>query len=54
MPGCFIILGGGDAEQGFPFQNHHPKFNVREDCLAIGTALEVQLILDLLGPDTAE
>lgn len=54
VPGCFIILGGGDAEQGFPFQNHHPKFNVREDCLAIGTALEVQLILDLLGPDTAE
>ena len=53
VPGCFIILGGGDAEQGFAFQNHHPKFNVREDCLAIGTALEVQLILDLLGPDAA-
>ncbi len=53
VPGCFIILGGGDAEQGFPFQNHHPKFNVREDCLAIGTALEVQLILDLLGADAA-
>lgn len=53
VPGCFIILGGGDAEQGYPFQNHHPKFNVREDCLAIGTALEVQLILDLLGPDAA-
>lgn len=53
VPGCFIILGGGDAEQGFAFQNHHPKFNVREDCLAIGTALEVQMILDLLGPDAA-
>lgn len=50
VPGCFIILGGGDSEEGFHFQNHHPKFNVREDCLAIGTALEVQLILDMLGP----
>ncbi|WP_396350781.1 M20/M25/M40 family metallo-hydrolase [Kocuria atrinae] len=25
VPGCFIILGGGDAEQGYPFQNHHPS-----------------------------
>lgn len=53
VPGCFIILGGGDADQGFPFQNHHPAFNVREDCLAVGTALEVQLVLDMLGPDAA-
>ena len=49
VPGCFVILGGGDASQGFPYQNHHPKFSVREDCLAVGAALEVQLVLDTLA-----
>ena len=31
VPGSFFILGGGTAEDGCGFMNHHPKFKVLED-----------------------
>jgi metal-dependent amidase/aminoacylase/carboxypeptidase family protein len=43
------IAGGGTAEDGLPFQNHNPKFNVVESTLASGTRAEVQIALDMLG-----
>lgn len=49
VPACFIFLGGGTAEDGLPYQNHHPKFDIVESCLACGTRTEVQIILDMLG-----
>jgi amidohydrolase len=49
VPGCFLFFGGGDASEGFPFQNHHPKFNVAESALAAGARLEVQIALDFLA-----
>lgn len=49
VPGCYVVLNGGDASEGFEFQNHHPKFDVHEDILEIGVATEVQIVLDVLG-----
>ena len=49
VPGCFVFLGGGDESEGFPFQNHHPKFNVMESALTAGARLEVQIALDFLA-----
>lgn len=51
IPGCFLFLGGGTADDGLPFPNHHPRFDVRETSLAAGTRTEVQLVLDMLAPD---
>ena len=47
--GCFLWLGGGKAEQGCGYMNHHPKFKIIEDALISGTKVEVQIILDLIG-----
>ncbi len=48
-PGAFICLNAGDSSDGLDFQNHHPKFNIVEDVLAIGVRTEVQIVLDRLG-----
>lgn len=50
VPGVFALLNAGDASDGLPFQNHHPKFNIREDVLDDGVAFEVQVVLDRLAP----
>jgi metal-dependent amidase/aminoacylase/carboxypeptidase family protein len=49
FPGCFLTLGVGTADDGMPYQNHHPKFDVHEAALADGTRTEVQIVLDILG-----
>lgn len=49
IPGCFLWLGGGTAEEGCGYMNHNPKFKIIEDSMFNGTKVEVQLILDLLG-----
>lgn len=49
IPGCFLWLGGGKAEQGCGYMNHHPKFNIMEESLINGTKVEVQLVLDSIG-----
>lgn len=50
LPGAFVFINGGDASDGLPFQNHHPKFDIVESTLITGVATEVQLVLDLLAP----
>ncbi len=49
VPGAFVLINGGNAEDGLPYQNHHPAFNVREETLAAGVKTEVQIVLDMLG-----
>lgn len=46
--GCFLWLGGGKAEEGCGYMNHHPKFKIIEEAMFNGTKVEVQIILDLL------
>lgn len=47
--GSFFILGGGTAAEGCGYMNHHPKFKINEDALAIGAAMHTQIVLDRLG-----
>jgi amidohydrolase len=49
IPGCFLFLGGGDEAEGYPFQNHHPKFDISESSLTAGVKAEVQIVLDYLS-----
>jgi amidohydrolase len=36
VPGCFIAIGSRNAARGLVHGHHHPRFDVDEDCLAIG------------------
>ena len=36
VPGCFIAIGSRNAARGLIHGHHHPRFDVDEDCLAIG------------------
>ncbi|EHR78170.1 peptidase M20 [Thermococcus litoralis DSM 5473] len=38
-PGLFILLGIRNEEKGIIYPHHHPKFNVDEDVLWIGSAI---------------
>ncbi|MEI5995093.1 amidohydrolase [Candidatus Enterococcus mansonii] len=48
-PGSFFILGGGTAEDGCGYMNHHPKFKIMEECFPVGSGMHAQIILDILG-----
>ena len=49
IPGVFAFVGSGyeDKEKSFP--HHHPKFDINEDSLEIGTNLYVNIALDFLS-----
>ena len=50
VPGAFVQIFGGDAAQGLPFTNHHPKFDVVEHpTLGNGIAVQLQVVLHELG-----
>ena len=49
IPGCWVILGGGTADDGCNYANHNPRFTIIEEALFNGTKTEVQLVLDQLG-----
>jgi len=46
VPGAFIALGIKNEEKGIIYPHHHPKFNVDEDVLPLGTALEVGMVFE--------
>ena len=47
-PICFMWLGGGTAEEGCVFANHHPNFTVKEEAFVEGVKTEVQTVLNFL------
>lgn len=50
VPGCFIGVGGSNAEEGYPYQNHHPEFNFDEEkTLPAGTRMQVATALKFLN-----
>lgn len=49
IPGCFIILGAGTAEEGYPYPLHNPEVRFNEDVFWIGSAIHVQMALDWLN-----
>lgn len=48
VPGAFISLGIKNEGKGIVYPHHHPKFNVDEDVLWLGTALHALLAYNYL------
>ncbi|QDA32325.1 amidohydrolase [Thermococcus indicus] len=48
VPGAFLALGIRNEEKGIIYPHHHPKFDVDEDVLYLGTAMEAALAFDFL------
>jgi len=48
IPGTFVFLGVENKEKGIIYPQHHPKFDIDEDILPIGTAINVAVALEYL------
>ena len=48
-PGLFVILGTKNEEKGIVYPHHHPKFDVDEEILWIGTAIHAILSTQYLS-----
>jgi len=48
IPGVIAFVGAGNKEKSCDFPHHHPKFNIDEDSLIIGTELYVRFALNFL------
>ncbi|SKC81324.1 M20 family metallopeptidase [Maledivibacter halophilus] len=48
IPGLIAFVGAGNPEKGADFPHHHPRFNIDEDSLAIGTELYFRFAIDFL------
>jgi amidohydrolase len=47
-PGCYLNIGCLNEEKGIKYDNHHPKFDLDEACLAIGMSVEVRTVVEYL------
>ncbi len=45
VPGCFFLVGARNEEKGIVYGHHHPRFDIDEDALPIGTALMTGIVL---------
>jgi len=48
VPGTFTFLGVENKEKEIIYPHHHPKFNIDEDILPVGTALHVSVAMEYL------
>lgn len=48
-PGCYYSLGSGNAEKGYTYPLHNPRFTADPDALYHGAALYVQIAEDFLN-----
>jgi amidohydrolase len=48
VPGTFAFLGVENKDKGIIYPHHHPKFNIDEDILPLGTALHVSVAMEYL------
>ena len=48
VPGAFLALGIRNEEKGIIYPHHHPRFDVDEGVLYLGTAMEVALAFEFL------
>jgi amidohydrolase len=44
VPGCYFFLGSANADRGFNFPHHHPRFDFDEIALAMGVELFVRCV----------
>lgn len=47
-PGLYLNIGAGNKQKGIDYPQHHPKFDIDEDVLPIGSALYAQYAIDFL------
>lgn len=50
IPSTFYFVGVGNSEKGTDYPHHHPKFDIDEDALTIGTEMHVRTALEYLSP----
>lgn len=50
IPGAMIFIGAGDEKEGISFPHHHPKFDINEKALWMGTAVLLQSCFELSKP----
>jgi len=48
VPGALVFLGDENKDKGIIYPHHHPKYNIDEDILPIGTALHVSVAWEYL------
>lgn len=48
VPGSFVFFGVKNKKKGIIYPHHHPRFNIDEEMLPIGTALNVAVTLEYL------
>ncbi len=48
IPGTFVFLGVENRDKGVIYPQHHPRYDIDEDILPIGTALHVAVALEYL------
>lgn len=48
IPGTFVFLGVGNKEKGIIYPQHHPKFELDEEIMPLGTALHMAVALEYL------
>ena len=48
IPGTFVFLGVENKQKGIIYPQHHPKYDIDEDILPIGTAIHVAVALEYL------
>jgi amidohydrolase len=48
-PGCFMLVGAGNAELGFVHPHHHPRFDLDERSMLHSAKLLAAMALDRLG-----
>ena len=49
IKGCFFRLGTRNEEKNIIYDLHHPKFNIDEESLKIGIALQLKNIMECLS-----
>jgi len=48
IPGCYILVGSANPDQGFDAKHHHPKFDFDEGALPGAVALITAAVLEVL------
>ncbi|MCR4401357.1 MAG: amidohydrolase [Firmicutes bacterium] len=48
VPGAMFMLGAGNPDRGAKYPAHHPRFDFDEEAMALGAALMVDVVLELL------
>lgn len=51
VPSAFYNLGCGNRAKGYVYAVHHPRFDIDEECLKIGAAMQARVALSFLQPE---